>query len=246
MTAMTGAPGGALLAGAYALPWDALRLSFLVATAATILALLLSIALCALLNRPFRGRGLIDAILTLPLVLPPTVLGYYLLTLLSRRSPLGQLFEVLFGAPLTFTRLGAVVAATVQAAPLCYRGLRAALDEVDPLLQHAARCLGASEARILWTITLPLARRGAAAACALAFARALGDFGVTLMIAGNIPGETRTAALAIYDAVQAGREREAAVLAAVLAVLALLMLLLVNALGHLGLAGQVGQRERKG
>ena len=140
---------------------------------ATAIALVLSIGLCALLRRPFRGRGLIDALLTLPLVLPPTVLGYYLLTLLSRRSPLGQLIESVFGAPLTFTRAGAVVAATVQAAPLCYRGLRAALDEVDPLLLRAARCLGASEARVLWTVTLPLARRGVAAACALALVATL-------------------------------------------------------------------------
>lgn len=228
---MGGAPW---LSGAWALPWDALRLSFVVAGLATAIALGLSIALCALLRRPFPGRGLIDALLTLPLVLPPTVLGYYLLTLLSRRSPLGQLIEAVFGAPLTFTRAGAVVAATVQAAPLCYRGLRAALDEVDPLLLRAARCLGASEARVLWTVTLPLARRGVAAACALAFARALGDFGVTLMLAGDIPGETRTAALALYDAVQAGRDGEAALLAAVLALLALLALLLVSRLGRLG------------
>lgn len=210
-----------------------LQLSFAVAGLATLLALVCGLALALLLARGrFWGRDLLDAAVSLPLVLPPTVLGYYLLVLFSQRSALGRLFEALFGVPLTFTRVGAVVAATVHALPLLTKSARAAIEGVDPQLLKAARSLGAPPWRVLLTITLPLSKRGIAAATALAFARALGDFGVTLMIAGNIPGYTQTAALAIYDAVQAGRDRDAAVMSGVLLALALGVLYAVNRWGH--------------
>jgi molybdate transport system permease protein len=158
------------------------------------------------------------------------VLGYYLLVAFGRRSPLGQLYETLTGSSLVFTRTGAVLAAFFGALPLITKAARAAMEEVDPELVAAARSLGASPRRAFWTVVLPLSRRGIVAGATLGFARALGDFGVTLMVAGNIPGLTRTAALAIYDAVQANREAEALGMVLVLSALALLALYTVNRL----------------
>ena len=160
----------------------------------------------------FWGKESLDAAITLPLVLPPTVLGYYLLVVLGQRSFLGRAHEWFWGSPLTFTPAAAVVAATIHALPLMVKSVRAAFEALDQRIEDAARTLGASELRVFFTVTLPLARRSIQAATALAFARALGDFGVTLMIAGNIPGKTQTASVAIYDAVQAGREQDALVL----------------------------------
>jgi molybdate transport system permease protein len=202
--------------------WTPLRLSFEVAIAATFIAMLLGVPCAWLLARKsFRGRALLEALGSLPLVLPPTVLGYYLLVAFGRRSVLGHAFEVVTGSPLTFTLWGAIVASTVHAFPLLLRTARAAIANVDPTLEQAARTLGADELRIALTVTLPLARSGIVAAATLAFARALGEFGVTLMVAGNIPGRTRTAALAIYDAMQAGRDADAQALAVVLTAFAL-------------------------
>ena len=207
-----------------------LGLSFTVATIATLLALLIGVPLAALLARRFFGRDLVDALLCLPLVLPPTVLGYYLLVLLSRHSLLGRAFEALFGAPLTFTPAAAVVAAMVHALPYLIKSGRAAIEDVDPLLLRAAASLGAGPWRTLWTVTLPQCRRPLLAATLLAFARALGDFGVTLMIAGDIPGYTQTAGLAIYDAVQAGRDRDALGFVAVLSAISLAVMYIGNKL----------------
>ncbi len=209
--------------------WSPLRLSLFVATAATLFALAVGLPCAWLLARKkFRGRGLLEALGSLPLVLPPTVLGYYLLVALGRRSVLGRAFEAVTGSPITFTVVGAVIASTVHAFPLLLRTARAAIAAVDPRLEDAARTLGASETRIAWRITLPLARGGIIAAATLAFARALGEFGVTLMVAGNIPGHTRTAALALYDAMQAGRDADAQAMAIVLTAVALVALLAVG------------------
>jgi molybdate transport system permease protein len=211
--------------------WHPLGLSFAVATIATGLALLIGVPLAALLaRRRFFGRDLIDAALCLPLVLPPTVLGYYLLVLLARQSPLGRLFEALLGQPLTFTPAAAVVAALVHALPSVSKAARAALEDVDPLLLRAAASLGAGELRRLWTVALPVCRRQLLAAGLLTFARALGDFGVTLMVAGDIPGYTQTAALAIYDAVQGGQQRAALGYVVVLSLVSLTVLYLGNKL----------------
>jgi molybdate transport system permease protein len=178
----------------------------------------------------FPGREAVDIALTLPLVLPPTVLGYFLLVAIGNRSPIGRVWEAAFGSPLVFTRTAATLAAFVSALPLVVKTARAALEKTDADAENAARLLGASEWRVFRTVTLPLAWRGVAAGAALGFARALGDFGATLMVAGNIPGETQTAALAIYDAVIAGRERDALTLAGALSLAAAVTLYLVNRL----------------
>jgi molybdate transport system permease protein len=208
-----------------------LVLSLKVATTATAIAAVLGISIAALLaNARFRGRDLVDVLITAPIVLPPTVLGYYLLVALGRRSFLGHAFEAAFGSSIVFTQTGAVVAATVGALPLVVKSGRAALEQVDPTLIRAARTLGAGPLRAFVTIQLRLAARGVVAAVMLAFARALGDFGVTLMVAGDIPGETQTASLAIYDAIQGQRDQAALGLVVALAVVAISILYVANKL----------------
>ncbi|MBI1398289.1 MAG: molybdate ABC transporter permease subunit [Betaproteobacteria bacterium] len=154
----------------------------------------------------FRGREVLDAILTLPMVMPPTVLGYYLLVLIGRRGWLGHWLDEHFGIVLIFTWQGAVIAASVVAFPLVYKAARAAFEDVSRQAENAARVLGASEWRVFVTVSLPLAWRGILAGTMLAFARALGEFGATLMVAGSIPGKTQTLSIAIYEAVQAGQD----------------------------------------
>lgn len=208
-----------------------LWLSLRVAACATLFVVVFGVGLAWLLaRRRFFGREALDAVVTLPLVLPPTVLGYYLLVLLGRGGPVGRAYEALTGDQLVFTWRGAVVAAAVGAMPLMLKTARAAIAGVDPQLEDAARTLGKSEWQVFRLVTLPLASRGIAAAAMLAFARSLGDFGATLMVAGNIPGRTQTAAIAIYDATQAGRDREAAALVVVLSAAAFLVLYATNRL----------------
>jgi molybdate transport system permease protein len=211
--------------------WFPLLLSLRVALLSTAFVALAGIAFGWLLaRRRFFGREALDALLTLPLVLPPTVLGYYLLVLLGRASPVGRFLEWLTGAPLVFTWRGAVVAAAAGALPLMVKTARAAVGGVEPDLEDAARTLGKSEWQVFRRVTLPLARRGLLAGVTLAFARALGDFGATLMVAGNIPGRTQTAAIAIYDATQRGDERLAIALVLVLSALAFALLYATNLL----------------
>jgi molybdate transport system permease protein len=211
--------------------WFPLALSIRVALIATAIVVVIGVALGWLLARKrFFGRELLDAAVTLPLVLPPTVLGYYLLVLLGRSSGVGRAIESITGEPLVFTWRGAVVAATVGALPLMVKTSRAAIASVDRDLEDAARTLGESEWRVFRRVTIPLASRGIAAAAMLSFARALGDFGATLMVAGNIPGRTQTAAIAIYDATQAGRSGDALALVLVLSVAALLLVYATNKL----------------
>jgi molybdate transport system permease protein len=208
-----------------------LLLSFEIAAVATLFAALIGITVAAILaNLRFPGRDVVDVIFTAPLVMPPTVLGYYVLVLLGRRSFLGHAFESLTGNSIVFTKTGAVVAAVIGALPLVVKSVRTALEETDPTLVLAARTLGATPLRAFFTIQLPLAYRGIAAALMLAFARALGDFGVTLMVAGDIPGETQTAALAIYDAIQAHREHDAALMIGVLTGVVIVLLYIVGKL----------------
>jgi len=211
--------------------WFPLWLSLRVAALATLISLTLGLALAyALANWRFRGKEALDALTTLPMVLPPTVLGYYLLVLLGRDSFLGKLHEHVWGAPLVFTWQAAVVASTVHAVPLLVKAARAALESVDRSLEDAARTLGASEWRVFLRITLPLARRSVLAATVFAFARALGDFGITIMIAGNIPGKTQTMAVAIYDAVQSGNGQLARILVLVISAVAITVLYTMNRL----------------
>ena len=211
---------------------SALGLSIRVAIAATVLNALIGIPLAYLLaRRSFRGRALIDLVVTLPLVLPPTVTGYYLIVLLGRRGWLGGPVYALTGWSVAFTWYAAVIAATVMALPLLVRTARAAIESVDREFEKAAFTLGRSEWRTALEVTLPLARNGIVAGLVLAFARALGEFGATLMLAGNIPGKTTTVPLAIYTAVQTGEMNEAILLVLALTALSCLVLILAGRLG---------------
>lgn len=211
---------------------SAITLSIQVAVAATALNALFGIPLAYLLaRRRFWGRGVVDLLVTLPLVLPPTVTGYYLIVLLGRRGIVGAPLYEATGWSITFTWYAAVVAATVMALPLLVRTARAAIESVDRDLERAAWTLGRSEWRTALEVTLPLARNGLIAGLVLAFARALGEFGATLMLAGNIPGKTATAPLAIYTAVQTGDRGEALLLVALLTALSCMVLLAAGRLG---------------
>ncbi|NDY58802.1 molybdate ABC transporter permease subunit [Desulfovibrio sulfodismutans] len=208
-----------------------LLLTLKVALLATLAALCLGVGLAQFVGKfRFAGRDWLDAVCTLPLVLPPTVLGYYLIVLIGRRGILGQWLEETFGVSLMFTWEGAVLAATVVAFPLVFRSARAALDGVDPNIENAARTLGASESRIFFQVTLPLAFRGILSGGMLAFARAMGEFGATLMVAGNIPGKTQTLSLAVYTAVQAGNDRLANVLVLVVSTVCVVILVIAGKL----------------
>ena len=187
--------------------WSALSLSLQVAGWATALNLVLGIGVGYLLARTrFVGRDLLDTLLTLPMVMPPTVLGYYLLVLLGRNGWIGKWLQNTFGIHLIFTLKGAVIAATIVAFPLVFKPARAAFEAIDRQVEEAGRVLGISEIGIFLRITLPLAWRGILAGVLLAFARALGEFGATLMVAGSIPGKTQTLSIAVYEAVQAGQD----------------------------------------
>jgi len=217
---------------------SALWLSVKVATAATLLNAFLGIPLAYLLaRRRFWGRGLVDLLVTLPLILPPTVTGYYLIVLLGRRGILGAPLYEATGWSIAFTWYAAVVAATVMALPLLVRTASAAIESVDRDLERAAYTLGRSEWRTVLEVTLPLARNGLIAGLVLAFARALGEFGATLMLAGNIPGKTATVPLAIYSAVQTGETGEALALVGLLTALSCAVLLVAGRLGPARLGG---------
>ncbi len=212
-----------------------LGLSLRIAGAATALAFLVGVPLAWLLARArFRGREVLAVLILLPMVLPPTVLGYYLLLTVGRQGLLGRATEALFGFSLVFTPQGAVLASFVAALPFLVRAAQGGFEQVDPTYEEAARTLGRGEWSIFLTVSVPLAWRGIAAGLALCFARAMGEFGATLMVAGNIPGRTQTASVAIYDAVQAGRLDDANLMALLLSLLAGGALLLLARLGRWG------------
>ncbi|KUE89474.1 molybdenum ABC transporter permease [Cupriavidus necator] len=210
--------------------WVPLLLSLKVAGWATALNAVLGVGAAWALAR-WRSplRDVVDAVLTLPLVLPPTVLGYYLLVLVGRRGIFGEWLARL-GIELVFTWQGAVLASTIVAFPLVLKSARAAFEGVDHQLENAARVLGVPEAGIFFRVTLPLAARGIIAGVLLAFARALGEFGATLMIAGNLPGRTQTLSVAIYEAVQAGDDNTANLLVLVTSVTCVLLLVVAGRL----------------
>jgi len=192
--------------------WVPLLLSLKVAGWATVVATVSGIAIAWGLSRwSSRWCDVVDAFLTLPMVLPPTVTGYYLLVLFGRRGWMGEWLAA-HGIELVFTWQGAVVAAAVVAFPMVLKAARAAFLDVDHRLEHAAAVLGVSPAAVFFRVSLPLAMRGILAGVLLAFARALGEFGATLMVAGNIPGKTQTLSIAIYEAVQAGNDDTANIL----------------------------------
>jgi molybdate transport system permease protein len=204
--------------------WISLRVTFVATAFAAIVGVAVAYALAKMRS---RWASVIEAIITVPIVLPPTVLGYYLLTLLGSRGPVGRAWEAVFGAPIVFTVTGATIAATVSALPFVVRTSRAAIRQVDPRLEEAARICGLPEAAVALRVTLRVASRGILAGVALGFARALGDFGVTVMVAGNIPGRSQTLPVAVYDAVQAGDDGAARAGSLVLAAIALVVLLLL-------------------
>jgi molybdate transport system permease protein len=205
--------------------WFPLWLSLRVAALATLLALPLALWLAHLLtSHRFRGKDLLKTLISLPLILPSTVLAYYLIVLLSKASPLGRLYEAAFGTPLLFTWQAAVAAALFHTLPLLVRSSQRAFEITGRDCLKAARGMGASEWRIFWSVTLPGARSFVTAAALLAFARALGDFGITIMIAGNLPGQTQTLPVAVYSAAASGDGTTARAL--VLAVSALILGLL--------------------
>ena len=201
--------------------WLSLRVSLV----ATLVTLALGVPVAWALGRlRFPGRDLVAALVVTPLVLPPTVLGYYLLVVVGTRGTIGRMLDAV-GVELAFTWKGAVLAACVASIPLLIRAAQAGFEAVDPRLEAAARTLGRGEWSVFWTITLPLAWRSVLAGGVLAFCRAFGDFGITLMVAGSIPGRTQTLPLAIYDHVQANQMPEANTLAMLAAALVVILLL---------------------
>jgi molybdate transport system permease protein len=212
---------------------SALKLSIVVSLVATLLvAVAGTIAARLITRRSFRGRELLDAALNLPLVLPPTVTGYYLIVLLGRRGLLGgPLFETT-GWSITFTWVACVLAAAVMSFPLMYRAARVAFEELDPRHEIAAASLGHAPLSVFLRVSLPLARRGLTAGVTLSFARSLGEFGATLMLAGNIPGRTQTLPLALYEAVVSGEDGDAALLVVLLTLVSIAVILAAGRLGR--------------
>jgi len=209
---------------------EAVILSLEVASLATMLSTGLALGLGVMLAH--RRLMILEAVLLTPLVLPPTVLGYFLLVMLGRNSSLGEAWQAVFGSPLVFSRIGIVLAAVVTSLPLVLQSTRAAIEGVDTTLIQAARTLGAGPWSTFFRVTLPLASRGIAAGVVLGFARALGDFGVTLMVGGNLSGETRTASLAIFDAFLGDRPAEALQLSMMMAGLAIVLVSIATLLAR--------------
>jgi molybdate transport system permease protein len=203
-----------------------LWLTLKVAGVATLVSLVVGVTLAFLVARSrFWGREGLDSVCTLPLVMPPTVLGYYLIVLVGRQGWLGHWLQATWGISLIFTWQGAVLAAAVASLPLVYKSARAALEGVDPNLENAARTLGLSELGVFFRVSLPLAWRGILAGIMMAFARAMGEFGATLMVAGNLPGKTQTLSIAVYDAFQAGNDQAATVLVIIISIVCLTILM---------------------
>ena len=209
-----------------------LLLSLRVSLQATVLALLAGLPVAWLLaRRDLPGRALWTVLVLLPMVLPPTVLGYYLLLAIGRGGPVARLAGALGVERIVFTPAAAVLAAFVASVPFLIRSAQAGFEQVDRAQVEVARTLGRSEWAIALTVSLPLAWRGILAGVALAFARAMGEFGATVMVAGSVAGRTRTGSIAIYEAVQAGRTSEANVLAVLLTLVAAGVLLLLSRIG---------------
>lgn len=208
-----------------------LILTLKVASLATIGALFFGTAAAYVLTRyTFPGRNWLDAIFTLPMVLPPTVLGYYMIVLIGRNGMMGTWLLETFGITLMFTWQGAVIAAMVVSFPLVFRSARAALEGVDSNYENAARVMGQPELSVFFRVTLPLACKGMLAGTLLAFARAMGEFGATLMVAGNLPGRTQTLSMAVYSAVQAGDDNLANRLVITISIVCIVLLTLTGKL----------------
>jgi molybdate transport system permease protein len=211
---------------------EVLCVTLRVALSASLLVAPLALAAGYLLARArFRGKSAVETLVALPLVLPPTAIGYLLLALFSRHGPLGSA-TLGFDPDVLFTWKGAVLASAVVAFPLAARTARVAFEEVDPRLERMGETLGLSRARVFATITVPLARRGLTASMVLAFGRALGEFGATVIVAGNIPGRTQTLALAIFNDIQLGRDDHALFLVGITVVIAFVLMWVVERLSR--------------
>jgi molybdate transport system permease protein len=211
------------------LDWDPVILSLRVALAALLLVFVSATLAARVMTRTeLPGRDVLEAVFTLPLVLPPVVTGYFLLVMLGRRGPLGEFLLERLDLQILFTALAAVIAAAVVSFPLMYQSAKAAFQAIDEGLEDAARTLGAGEIRVFLTVTLPLAWPGLVAGTVLTFARALGEFGATIMVAGNIPGRTTTVPLAIYFLAEAGDLRLAGIYALLISVASMIMIVVLN------------------
>jgi len=211
--------------------WSAFKLSLLVVSVATLVVTLVGTALAFLLaRREFRAKEMLDSLVTLPMVLPPTVTGYYLILLLGRRGLLGKYLFALTGWTVAFTWQAAAIAAGAMALPLMVKSARAALESIDRRYELVSFSLGKSELETFFRVTLPLASRGILAGIVLSFARALGEFGATLMLAGNIRGKTQTMPLAIYEAFISGDDQRAQIMAVILTVTSIAVIYLTNVL----------------
>jgi molybdate transport system permease protein len=201
--------------------WQFVWFTFGMAVLSTVLVVPVGLALAwGLARGNWRGKALIETLVTLPLVLPPVITGLLLLKLFGRRGPVGSWLHEQFGLDVVFTWKAVAIALAVMSLPLFVRAARTALEEVNPAFEQLARTLGAGEWKVFFTITLPLARRGLLGGMLLAFARALGEFGATITVAGNIPGQTTTTSVAIYQHIQTGEDGRAWALAGVSALLA--------------------------
>jgi molybdate transport system permease protein len=211
--------------------WVTILLSLKVACCATFLASIFGISLGYILaSRKFLGKNMIDVLLTLPMVMPPTVLGYYLLVVFGKNGFIGQSLALYFNVHLVFTWQGAVVAACIVIFPLILKPARASFENIDPHFKWVAKTLGLSKTAIFFRVTLPLAWKSISAGVLLAFARSLGEFGATLMLAGNIPGKTQTLSIAIYEAAQAGDDHLANMLVVLISCICMIILLAANKL----------------
>lgn len=209
--------------------WQPVILSVKVALASLTVVLILGVSCAYGMRRwQFPGKAALEAIFSLPLVMPPVVTGFILLVLIGKQGPMGRLLERLFQVQLIFTPYAAVLAGTVVAFPLMYQSVKAAFQSIDPKLEDAARTLGASEWRVFLSVTLPLAWPGVVAGVVLSFARALGEFGATIMVAGNIPGKTQTLPLAIYFAAESNDMTLAGLYVLIISLLTFSLILWVN------------------
>lgn len=223
--------------------WQAIQLSCKVAVLAVINVVLLGVPIAKFMSRhQFSGKSLLESVFTLPIVLPPSVVGFALVLLLGKHGPLGWLMQKLGAHSLLFTASAAVIASTVVAFPLFYQSVKAAFEGVDTRYEQAARTLGAGETRVFFTITLPLAWPGVLAGLVMSFARALGEFGATLMLAGNIPGVTQTVPLAIYFSAESGDYQTAFILVAIISCASLLVMVWLN---HWSRHGMTKWQERR-
>nr|WP_315023798.1 molybdate ABC transporter permease subunit [uncultured Aminipila sp.] len=204
-------------------------LSLKVAILATIVAFFIG-TICAyiMVRKNIPGKNIWETILILPMILPPSVLGYILLVLLGKRGPVGSFLMEHFDLQIIFTWVACVIAASVVSLPLMYQSAKTGLISVDLVYEDAARDLGANKWQVFWKITLPLAMPGIISGIVLSFARSMGEFGATLMVAGNIPGKTQTISTAIYFAVDAGKEHLANVLVLIMTLLSFIMVFCLN------------------